>query len=85
MYVFQSTLYDTAWDANLAVAAEFMTAGGLNSIDDMISGFEGSTDSELARYCADVWEMDGAEWFEIEELEEAFAHYRADPESLLDD
>lgn len=87
-YEFQSMHYRCQREMLDAIAAEWLTAGGLNS-RAIIMGMHG-TDAEFAEECVDGWGLDRRDTFDdesvshltrhgytAEELAEAFGRLRA--------
>lgn len=59
-YEFQSVLYRTETEMLAAIAGEWISAGGQNTISDQHRFFIENTDEELAAECIDGWGLDVA-------------------------
>lgn len=71
-YKFAGSLFATRRQMIEAIAAEFLSAGGLNDYEDVAHIFTENTDTELAAECASQWDIDCS----IDDLAEAFARIR---------
>lgn len=60
---FQSMLFRTARDLTDAIAAEWLTAGGLNDAEEVAEALATYTDTHLAREAIDAWDLN-AEWLD---------------------
>lgn len=66
MAVFQSTLYDTTAQACHACFYEYLTAGGMNSLDDALAGAEDGVDGALSEMAVDEWVLpEGADDWDV--------------------
>ena len=82
-YEFQSTLHGNSSEAHDAVAAEWISAGGLNGKDSILEALNDFTDTEIAAECLDAWDMTALEWFDVAELVEAVAALRENPDQYI--
>lgn len=94
-YEFQSTLFPSLDSMLNAIAGEWISAGGNNSNEDIRRFFDEATDAELAAEAIEGWGLDRVADFDEEEshkarhdytaedLAEAFARIRANPEEHL--
>ena len=84
-YEFQSVLHNPSFAAHLACAGEWLSAGGMYGQSEILDALKENSDAELARECNEGWGMDNpaagsaADWFDIGELEAAFAVIRENP------
>jgi len=60
-YEFQSGLYNSPSQMCAAIAAEWISAGGLNSQSDIENFLSEMTDEHLADECIAAWELDQPE------------------------
>lgn len=55
---FQSSIYNTTDAMLYAIAEAFLTANGLNSVDDVAGFLRAMTDREMAEECINEWGLD---------------------------
>lgn len=94
---FQSTLFPSQRDMLDAIAAEWLTAGGANSNEDIRGFFLEYSDAEMAAEAIESWGLDQAADFDdgeshmkredytAEDLAQAFARMRANPKEHFSD
>ena len=86
---FAGTLYPTRTAMLAGIAAEFMTAGGMNSVETVAEIIAKEKPADLARQAIDGWSLDRAtiedepshmdrEGYTAEDLTEAFVEYIAE-------
>ena len=79
---FQSTLYRNTSDAHDAVAAEWISAGGMNGRESILEILSDMTDSEIAMECIECWNMN-QNWFNKDELIESVSSLREFPSDFI--
>src|SRR5690554_2936796 len=89
-YEFQATMFNTPSQMCDAIAREWISAGGLNSRDDITSALRDYTDDQLVAECVEGWGLsqevgdEGKTWMEVRDidlsdLKAGFARARANP------
>ncbi len=75
-FLFQSRIFPSSWTMHLAMADEYLSAGGANDCSSMLKALDIATDAELADEAMTNWELGDNDDFDINELIEAYADIR---------
>jgi hypothetical protein len=76
-YEFGSMLYRNSRDMHVAMAEEWLSAGGANHRDDMLESLAAMSDEALADEAIEAWTLDENEDFDRSDFLAAWADVRS--------
>lgn len=68
---FQGALYRSTSEMLAAIASEFLSAGGLNGLEEQREALAADTDADLAAECISGWGLDQPFGAEIDDYDDA--------------